>query len=225
MAEVAMLPRERLLANGAQVLSDEELLRVLLRSGTQTVPLTQTIRTLLARYPGFSGLGPTSTEALLAVPGIGLSKATVLTASLEFGRRVTQRQTLRYGTVTSTQEIGAALTKRLGGQTQEFSIGILMDVKNAVIQELEIARGGVDTAVVDPRVVFRAALLANASKVILVHNHPSGDPRPSPADTAVTERFIKAGEFIGVVFLDHIIVGATDYYSFRQHGQHLKLFK
>lgn len=218
-------PRERLLAHGPQVLSDAELLAVLLRSGNGAVTVDATIQALLTRFPGLSGMAEMKAAELLAVPGIGPSKATSLSAGVELGQRVSRRAYERFGTVASSHSLGQRMLRRFAGVGQEHMLVLLLDVKNAVIQEVEAARGGVDAAMVDPRVVFRAALAVNASRMILVHNHPSGDPRPSAADQALTERFIAAGELLGVTVLDHLIIGASEYFSFAQKSEDLRFSK
>ncbi|WP_204123220.1 RadC family protein [Lacticaseibacillus mingshuiensis] len=219
LATQPLRPREKLLANGPGVLSDEELLAVLLGAGSKAVPLRQTIAELLARFPNLAGFDQAAATELLRVPGIGLSKATLLAAAAEFGTRVQRRQYFRFGQILSSQTLGETMIRRFRGVGQEVILILLLDVKNKVIQELEIARGGLDAAFADPRVIFRAALVAKASKLILVHNHPSGDSQPSENDRDVTDRFTTAGAMIGIDLLDHVIVGADDFYSFAQQAR------
>ncbi|WP_125703073.1 RadC family protein [Lacticaseibacillus daqingensis] len=214
-----MQPREALQAHGARTLTDEALVRVLLGSGSATVPLTQTVRALADTYPQLVGLARVTVDDLMALPGIGLGKAALLCAAVEFGRRIQTRQVLRQGRILSSQALGTEMIARLAGEVQEVLVAVLLDVKNAVIAERVIARGGIDQSIADPRVVFREALLANAAKLILVHNHPSGDPAPSAADRTLTQRFADAGQLVGIALLDHLVVGGGRYFSFAAAGK------
>ncbi|WP_054666072.1 RadC family protein, partial [Lacticaseibacillus camelliae] len=200
-----MQPREMIEAHGALALSDQELLEVVIGSGSGKWQVALVAEAVLRQYPALSGLSAATPAELAQVPGIGPTKAARLLAGLELARRVQQRQTLRYGAVLDAEQIGQAMVQRLSGATEEHLLALMLDVRNAVIRELELAHGGVDKSIADPRVVFRAALALNASRLILVHNHPSGDHLPSAMDSDLTARFVAAGEMIGVTVLDHII--------------------
>lgn len=211
-----MQPREMIEAHGAGALSDEQLLAVVIGSGSGRYGVAAVAEAVLQQYPALSGLNAATPGDLLLVPGIGPTKAARLLARLELARRVQHRQTLRYGEVLDAQQIGEAMVQRLAGAPEEHLLALMLDVRNAIIRELELAHGGVDKSIADPRVVFRMALSLNASRLILVHNHPSGDHLPSTMDIELTSRFVAAGELIGVTVLDHIIVGGDRYYSFSQ---------
>lgn len=217
-------PREQVLAHGASSLSDRELLQVVLNSGNK-VALRQTLDILFGLYPHLQGLLTALPEALMAVPGIGQHKAALVLAAVELGQRALRASTMRAGQVTTSAAVAKHMQQRLMGLAHEVIIAVFLDTKNQIIQEQTVAQGGFDQAVADPRVVFGAALRANASKVLLVHNHPSGDATPSQADISVTRRFYDAGGLLGVALLDHVIVGTHDYYSFRQHDASLRIFK
>ncbi|WP_225047131.1 RadC family protein [Lacticaseibacillus kribbianus] len=210
-----MQPREKIQAYGATALTDEELVRLLLGAGSAAVPLTATVASLEAAYPRLVGLEEAPLAALMTLPGLGLAKAATLPGAIEFGRRVLRRRTLRQGTAVDSAEVGREMVARLAGETEEHLLAVYLDVGNRVIAERDVARGGLDHAVADPRVVFRAALLVNAAGVILIHNHPSGGAAPSEADKATTRRFASAGLTLGVMLLDHLVIGEHDYYSFR----------
>ncbi|MFD1393013.1 DNA repair protein RadC [Lacticaseibacillus jixianensis] len=213
-----MRPRELIQAHGAGALSDKELLEAVIGSGGGHWPVAAVAEQVLQAYPTLSGLNMASAGELTAVPGLGPSKAARLVASLELARRVQQRQTLRFGEVLDAQQIGEAMVQRLAGAPEEHLLALMLDVRNAIIREVELAHGGVDKSIADPRVVFRLALSLNASRLILVHNHPSGDHLPSEMDSELTARLSAAGNLIGVLVIDHIIVGGGQFYSFRQAG-------
>ncbi|WP_461213487.1 RadC family protein [Lacticaseibacillus sp. GG6-2] len=216
---------ERVFEHGAGSLSDEQLLRVLLRSGSQTVPLANTVAGLLAAYPHLARLDHADGARLTAISGIGLSKAVGIIASLELGLRVSAQEGLRYGEVKTIDEIGSRLVKQLRGIKQERFIAIFLDARLAVIEQATMALGGMSAAEADPRVVFTKALRVNASYLVLAHNHPSGDPEPSVADISVTARFIEAGVVVGVSVLDHLVIGQSTYHSFAQNDEGLNFFK
>ncbi|MFD1483703.1 DNA repair protein RadC [Lacticaseibacillus baoqingensis] len=216
---------ERVAAHGASGLSDAELIQVLLRSGNGQVPIQATVAAILTQWPALNGLAQATVPDLLALSGIGLSKAVGLVAGVEFGQRVWTQTTLRYGTVVSVQALAAHLMQRLRGQTREVMLTLYLDTKLQVIQEATTALGGLDAATADPRVVFAEALRQNASCLILAHNHPSGDPTPSQADKAVTKRFIQAGQLLGISVYDHLVIGNNQYYSFADHLEDLNFFK
>ena len=214
-----MQPRELMLAHGAQVLSDVQLLEVLIGAGGRGHSKTVIAEALPGTFPRLKDMGSASLEELMAISGIGLSKASLLAASIELGQRVQQRQSLRFGQILGAEALGQEMMARLAGAKEEYLLVIFLDVKNAIIQELELSHGGVDKSVADPRVVFRLALRMNASKLILVHNHPSGDSHPSAMDIDLTQRFAAAGALIGIAVVDHLIVGAQNFYSFSMEHQ------
>ena len=216
-------PRELLRDHGAKTLTDAELLMVVLGSGSQVASLAEVAGGSTAAYPGLAGLATAPVRDLMQVRGLGLAKAASVSAAAEIGRRVLERQSLRVGDYADLSELAEHLMVRFSGVTQEVIIVIFLDTQNRVIQETEVARGGMDSAVVDPRVVFRQGLLVNAAQLILAHNHPSGVTVPSEADIAVTERFIGAGQLMGMALADHLIIGAHNYYAFSEHPDALSL--
>ncbi|MCX2454775.1 RadC family protein [Lacticaseibacillus nasuensis] len=216
-------PRELLRDHGAKTLTDAELLMVVLGSGSQVASLAEVAGGITAAYPGLAGLATAPVRDLMQVRGLGLAKAASVSAAAEIGRRVLERQSLRVGDYADLPELAEHLMVRCSGVTQEVIIVIFLDTQNRVIQETEVARGGMDSAVVDPRVVFRQGLLVNAAQLILAHNHPSGVTVPSEADIAVTERFIGAGQLMGMALADHLIIGAHNYYAFSEHPDALSL--
>lgn len=208
---------ERVAAHGAGPLADQELLQVLLRSGSGSTPVAQTITALLAAYPRLAQLDTATVPELTALPGIGLSKAVGLIAALELGQRVVAQSTARFGTAASSETIGRRLIRRWQGVAQEQVLAIYVDSQLQVISETVVAVGTRDAAAIDPRIVFAEALRQNAAALLLAHNHPSGQVTPSTADAQTTARFAQGGALLGIALLDHLIIGHKRYYSFAQH--------
>lgn len=211
-------PRERLRAVGSEGLSDAELLAVLLGTGGRREPVGVLASRVLHELGGIAALSRLGTGALEQLPGVGPTKASRIVAAVELGRRVVTRPLTRGARIGSSRDVDAAMRPRLADADVEHFIAIALDAKNRPIGELAIARGGLSACPVSPADVFRALLREAASGVIFVHNHPSGEPSPSPDDLAITERLRKAGEILGVRVLDHIIIGREGYFSFLDAG-------
>lgn len=216
---------EQIATHGASTLSDAELLQVLLRTGSKAVPMQNIVAQLLGSYPQFDGLRLAEAEDLTQISGIGLSKAAGLLAAIEFGQRVNQRSTARFGEVKSVESLAQALMPRLGPSAQEQVLAFLLDSQLALIQEMPVSVGGLTQAAAEPRVVFSQALKVHADSLVLAHNHPSGNVQPSPADKRVTAQFVEAGLVMGIPLLDHLIIGAHDFYSFASQDEGLNFFK
>lgn len=210
------LPREQLLKYGVQTLSDQQLLMILLRSGTRRMPVDELAASILALYPNLCGLPMATLSELLSLDGIGLTKACELKAICELSERMQERQTLRFGTIVSSQMIGKQMIKELSGINQERLIGIYLDTKNQVLKQQLLYIGTLNSSIAHPREIFYYAVRFAAAKFILVHNHPSGQPRPSQYDIKFTQRIIKCGEIFGIKCLDHLIVGAHQYVSLKE---------
>lgn len=211
-------PRERLRAVGTEGLSDAELLAVLLGTGARNEPVVVLASRVLHEVGGIAGLARTGPGLLEQVVGVGPTKASRIVAAVELGRRVLARPLPRGARVGSSRDVDAALRPRLADAEVERFIAIALDAKNRPLGELEIARGGLSACPVSPADVFRTLLREAAAGVIFVHNHPSGDPNPSPDDVALTERLQKAGALLGVQVLDHVIIGREGYFSFLDAG-------
>lgn len=210
------LPREQLLKYGVQTLSDQQLLMILLRSGTRRMPVDELANAVLTLYPNLCGLPMATLEELLSLEGIGLTKACELKAICELSERMQQRQTLRFGTIASSQMIGKQMIKKLSGLNQERLIGIYLDTKNQILKQQLLYIGTLNSSVAHPREIFHYAVRFAAAKFILVHNHPSGQPRPSQYDVKFTQRVMKCGEILGIECLDHLIIGSRQYISLKE---------
>jgi len=207
-----------MLRKGPEALDDEELLAILLGTGTAARPVLETARDLLrdGGFPGLFARGASNLEKLTA--GVGPAKATRIGAVLEIGRRLSHDSLSKKNLLSDPSSVRSYLTARLAGETQEVMGGLLLDAKNRLIADAPIFRGTVSHAAVAPAPLFRQAILAGAAGVILYHNHPSGDPEPSPEDVATTKRFVAAGREIGIEVKDHVVVGRGRWVSFHERG-------
>lgn len=213
-------PREKLLQRGAQILSAAELLALVLRTGDATSKMSALdhARMLLERFGSLQQLASASLAELQTVKGIGPAKAAELQAVFEIARRF-QEQPLRAGSRYShPQEVYQHFCGRLADRKREQFIVLLLDSKNRLLREVQISQGSLTASIVHPREVFSAVVRESAAALLLVHNHPSGDPTPSREDREITTRLKEAGDLMGVRVLDHIIIGAEGYVSFADRG-------
>lgn len=210
--------RERLARVGPAGLGDAELVALVLGTGGAGRPVDVVAAEVLAETGGLRGLERMGAGALAQVPGVGRGKASRLVAAVELGRRLATRPLSRGERLASSGEVDAAMRPRLARAASERFVAIALDAKNRPVGELCIAVGGLSACPVAPADVFRALLQEAAAGVVFVHNHPSGEPTPSPEDVALTERLCAAGELLGIRVLDHVIVGHDGYFSFLDAG-------
>lgn len=199
-------PRERILAHGGKALTDRELLAVLLRTGRAGQSVLEMAEELLGESGGLNGL-LTAGRRSLKRPGLGDAKLATLLAALELGRRLARAPMAERDLLDHPAVVARYLTLRYGSFDQEIMGALFLDVRNQLIYDNEIYRGTLSRALVEPRAIFKEALLRSASAFILFHTHPSGDPAPSAEDLDFTERMSQAGELLGVRLLDHLILG------------------
>ncbi|MFC6171780.1 RadC family protein [Loigolactobacillus jiayinensis] len=211
-------PREQLLYAGATSLTDQQLLAVLLRTGTKQLPVMAVAQQVLQAYPQMATLTQAKTSELQKINGIGQTKAIELQAALELGRRCQLAAQIRFGTIASSQQIGELMIKRFAGCRQEHLIAVYLDTKNQIIKEQELFRGTLNASVAHPREIFAYGLQVTAARFILVHNHPSGQTEPSNYDLKFTQRVANCGELMGIECLDHLIVGNQQYSSLKERG-------
>jgi len=214
-------PRERLLRYGAQVLSDAELLAVLIRTGTRSESALVLAQRILKGDGGKSGLAyliDSTIEELSNIKGIGTAKAVQLKAAVELGRRISSYSWRRQVTITSPLDVKELLMEEMRFLEKEHFKTILLNTKNQVISIEEISVGSLNSSIVHPREVFKPAIRRSSASVILVHNHPSGDPTPSKEDIEVTSRLVNAGNILGIAVLDHIIIGNNSIVSLKEQG-------
>ena len=213
-------PRERLVRLGAGALSDAELLAILLRSGHASTRETalDLARATMGEFRSWHGLDRAPFCRLCARAGMGPAKAAQIKAALELARRMHGRPLEPRARLGSARDVFRHYGARLSGLRHETFWVVLLDVKNRIIGEAKVSEGSLSSAIVHPREVFRPAIEESAAAVILVHNHPSGEPMPSAEDRAITERLRGAGELVGVQVLDHVVIGAGTYASFVEEG-------
>jgi DNA repair protein RadC len=211
-------PQERLFRRGAAVLSDAELLALLLRTGAPGERALDTASELLRRRGGLAGLARSAAPELLRARGVGPAKAAGLLAAFELSRRIAGRRLPEGAPVRSASDVFAHFHPKLRDARQERFAVVLLDGRHRVLGEELISLGTLTASLVHPREVFRPALRAAAAGLVLVHNHPSGDPSPSAEDREVTRRLAAAGELLGVRVLDHVIVAERGYCSLREEG-------
>ena len=212
-------PRERFQTLGPGAVRTAELLAILLSSGAGGLSALEVAEALLDQFGrSLRRLGAAPRQQLTATPGIGEARAVAIQAALELGRRAADEQRTEYDRVTSPRDVYRRFELRLRDLRQEEFHVLLLNTQNAVIREVMITRGILDASVVHPREVFAPALAEAAAAVILVHNHPSGDPTPSRADREVTRQLIEAGHLIGIPVRDHVVIGNGRYTSFLDLG-------
>jgi DNA repair protein RadC len=211
-------PRERLRESGPDALSNTELLALLLRTGASGVPSTALAAELLTRFGTLARLAGAGDAELLSVRGVGPAKVAALRAAFEVGCRVA-REPLQLGArVRSPAHVHAEFGPRLRGLRQEVFFVVLLDSRHRVLRSLEVSRGSLNQSLVHPREVFGPAIRESAAAILVVHNHPSGDPTPSREDREVTHRLAEAGTLLGVPLLDHVVVAAGGFQSFADRG-------
>jgi len=212
-------PRERLHAAGPAALSDAELVALLLRTGAAARDALEVARQLLERVGGLRALDRALASELAAVAGVGPAKAASVRAALELGRRVAAHRLDRGDEIRGPEDVYRHFYGALRDARQEHFLALLLDGRHRVLGEVLVSRGTLTASLVHPREVFRAAVREAAAAVVLVHNHPSGDPRASEEDRRVTRRLGRAGELIGIRVLDHVVVAEHGYFSFVEAGE------
>ncbi|HJR76637.1 MAG TPA: DNA repair protein RadC [Nitrospiraceae bacterium] len=211
-------PRERLLTYGPDALSDAHLLAILLRVGRRDASAVELAMELLHEVHGIAGLVHCGLQELCAIPGVGVAKAAQLKAALELGRRAMAVPLTTGVRITSSADLFKHFHPRVRNLRHEIFTIVLLDAKNAVIREATVSEGTLTHSLVHPREVFQLAIRESAAAVILLHNHPSGDPTPSQEDRLLTSRLISAGHVLGIRVLDHLVVGDGRYVSFADQG-------
>ena len=212
-------PRERLLAKGAAVLTDAELLAIIIRDGTRRESALDLARRLIHASGNLRALSEKTVAELCEVPGIGPARAAQIKAALALAGRLNGASLRRGESFTGSAAVYEHFHPRLRYEKQECFIVLLLDTKNRVQRELEISKGGLSAAMVNPRDVLKDALREGASAMIVVHNHPSGDPTPSRDDLNLTRRLKDACDITGIRFLDHLIIGDGRYVSLADEGK------
>ena len=221
---VSERPRERLVARGPDALTHAELIAILLRTGLQGANVVLVAQTILQKFGSLNALALASVDELKQIAGVGPDKAATLVAAFALARRMEQERREDSPVLDNPETVVKFMreTNRLLN-VESFQV-LLLNVRKKLIRTEKISQGLLDTILVHPREVFRAAIAANAAGLVLVHNHPSGDPTPSEADIKVTRDLIRAGHLLKIEVVDHVIIGhataerAKDYSSLRELG-------
>lgn len=211
-------PRERLQYYGAAALSNAELLAILLRVGTHGENVVALSTRLLTQFGGLDGLAKAGFGDLARVKGIGVAKTAQLKAALELGRRLLLSSPDARPQITSPADAANLLMLEMGGLEQEHLRTLLLDTKNKVLGSHEVYKGNVNSSIIRVGEVFREAVRVNATAMIVAHNHPSGDPTPSPEDIQVTRSLVQAGALLGIELLDHLVIGHHRFVSLKERG-------
>lgn len=213
-------PREKLLTRGAEALSETELLALLLRTGNASTgeSAVDHARLLLNRFHSLKGIDDASIQELRAIKGIGPAKTAELKACMEIARRLRQQKWEVGEALRSSEDVFRHFSERLAKEKREMFYVVLLNNKNRKIREVKISEGSLTASLVHPREVYNPVIRESAAAVIFVHNHPSGDPAPSPEDLEITRRLKEVGEVMGIRVLDHVVIGHDRYYSFSDRG-------
>jgi DNA repair protein RadC len=211
-------PRERLIAYGGERVTTEELLALVLGTGTRGRPATTVAADLLRATGGLPSLARAAPRELCAVPGVGAARASRVIAAFHLGRRALEA-TQPGQPIRSAEEVYERLRTRMSGLTQEIFVVLALDIRNVVLDEIEVARGCLTGVEVHPREVFRPLIRQAAAAAVVAHNHPSGDPSPSPEDIALTHRLREVGDLVGIPLLDHVVIGSRGFVSIAERIQ------
>lgn len=199
-------------------MASRELLAIILNTGTRAVSALGLADALLARFGSLKALSDASVEELCALHGIGQAKAVRLAAAFELALRIGGRASCQAPLICSAEDVAGLLQSEMRALDREEFRCLLLDTKNRLIETHTVSIGHLSGALVHPREVFKAAIRRSSAALIVVHNHPSGDPTPSPEDIGVTRRLHQAGELLGIELLDHVVLGRDGFVSLRQLG-------
>lgn len=212
-----MRPRERLRAQGAASLSEAELLAIILGNGTKNVSALDLANRLIFTYNGLRNIREASLDDLLQVKGIGPAKAITIKAAIELGRRTALDRKIK-DFIHSPADVSRLLMEEMRYYDREYFCGLYLDRKGGLLCKENISIGSLSSSIVHPREVFKTAVKCSAASIIVVHNHPSGDPTPSKEDIDVTRRLVEAGKIMGIDIIDHLIIGHEQYCSLKEKG-------
>ncbi|MCA0992548.1 DNA repair protein RadC [Bacillus hwajinpoensis] len=211
-------PRERLVKEGPETLSNQELLAIILRTGTKQESVLQLSYRIIQYFEGLRLLKDASIEELTSLNGVGTAKAVQLIAAMELGRRVSRLQLEERYTIRSPEDGANYVMEDMRFLSQEHFVCLYLNTKNQVLHRQTVFVGSLNASIVHPREVFREAFRRSAASLICFHNHPSGDPTPSREDIEVTKRLAECGKMLGIDMLDHIIIGDQKFISLKEKG-------
>ena len=209
-------PREKLRHHGAAALGDNELVALVIGSGSRRGNALSVANALLAAHGGLHGLTRCSVDDFVRIPGIGGARSAQIVAALELGRRTLAHAPSARLLIRGPEDAASYLMPRFGSRgVEQFGI-MLLDARHRVMRTAVLAVGTLNSSIVQPRDVFREAAIGGATAIVIFHNHPSGDPTPSPDDVALTRRLVAAGSLLGIDVVDHLILGDARYCSIKE---------
>lgn len=211
-------PRERLAENGPGALSKAELLAILLRVGVQGENSVQLAQRILDELGGLAGIQRASLEEMRQIHGLGFAKSCQIKAAIELGSRLVREQAEERGSISSPADAAALLQLEMQGLPQENLVVLVLDTRNKLIAKEIVYKGSLNISLVRVGELFKGAIVRNAASIILAHNHPSGDPTPSPEDVALTRSVIQAGKLMDIEVLDHLVIGNARFVSMKEKG-------
>ena len=214
--EDSLLPRERLAKEGVEALSNQELLAILLRTGTRQVSVFEIAQKVLNNLSSLTDLKKMTLQELQSLSGIGRVKAIELQAMIELGHRIHKHETLEMESILSSQKLAKKMQQELGHKKQEHLVALYLNTQNQIIHQQTIFIGSATRSIAEPREILHYAIKHMATSLILVHNHPSGAVAPSRNDNQVTKLVKEACDLMGIVLLDHLIVSHSNYFSYRE---------
>ncbi len=214
-----LLPRERLFQIGPEALSNREILAILLRTGVKGENVLNLAERLLVETGGIAGLAKLTVHELEQVHGLGKAKSAEIKAAVELGRRSVSADPLIRPVVNSPEDIVHLVMEEMRNLDREHFRVVTLTTKNHILGISSISVGSLNSSLVHPRECFKEAIRRNANAIILLHNHPSGDPTPSREDIEVTKRLVEGGHLLGIEVLDHIIIGDKRYISLKERGE------
>lgn len=215
---IADRPRERLIRQGAGSLSNQELMAILLRTGTKEESVLMLANRILKSFDKIQDFKDATVEEMTAIKGIGEAKAVQILAAVELGKRIYRKHSEGRYVIKSPEDAAAYLMTDMSSLVQEHFVVLFLNVKNEVLHKQTIFIGSLNSSIVHPREIFREAVKRSAASIICAHNHPSGNPSPSPEDIEVTQRLVEAGSIIGIELLDHLIIGDHRFISLKEKG-------
>lgn len=216
LKEIKEMPREKAIINGINSLSDNELLALILKTGTKTMNVFELSNYILNTYHNFNELINCCYEDLIKISGIKKAKAIEILAIMEIAKRIQKGKINKLTIINKADDVYNYFSILLREEKQEVFMVIFLNIKSHIIKYEKLFVGGVNTSIIDSNLIFKKALTCGACKIICVHNHPSGDPTPSAQDILITKKIIKIGEVVGIQVLDHIIIGKEKYISLKK---------
>ncbi|MEA1975186.1 MAG: DNA repair protein RadC [Bacillota bacterium] len=211
-------PREKMINHGTQILSNAELIAILIGSGNKKLNAIELSSEIINTFGGLNRLTDVTYEELLTINGIGTAKACNILASLELNKRISQFSLNKKMKITSPIDVCNIFMDELRYEMKEKFIIILLNTKSEIISKEIISIGNLNSSIVHPREVYKYAIKKSAASILFVHNHPSGNPMPSKNDKEITKRLTEVGDIIGIKVVDHIIIGNNQHFSFKEHN-------